>query len=384
MRPSVLLIFMTRFNECTEMLRGIAHYERTHEVWRSFLDDEGVAETDRRWMRKRKWAGVISRHTTPGLVVACQEAQIPLVDLNDVEPFAGVPKVRPENAGIGHLGAEHFLERGYRNLGFCGFSNDNWSCERRDGFLEATQLGGAEALVYDVNYPGVVDPEWDETQAVELGAWLRSLPKPVGVMACNDLRAFQVIDAAHDQGLLVPEEVAVVGADNDVPRCELAFPPLSSVASDPFQSGYQGAEIMAKLLAGEEVTRMVVRIAPTSVVTRPSTAGFAISDRSVAAALSYIREHACRGITVADVCKHAFASRTQLETKFRRFLDRTPQAEIRRVQLDKTKQLLRETDYPIKRIAEMAGFEHPEYLMVFFKRMTGQTLGAYRNDHVTS
>jgi LacI family transcriptional regulator len=378
MKPQVLLVFLTRFEESTAMLKGIAHYERSHRPWAAFLDDEARAEHDPQWLRSKKWHGVISRHTTPVLIQTCAELKIPLVDLNDTPLNAGVPKIRPDNTSIGHIGAEHFMERGFHNFGFCGFSTDGWACERRDGFVEALRLAGHGCDVFDVEYPGDLTPFWDAKQTTALAAWLRRLPKPVGIMACVDMRGLQVIAAAQAAGLLVPEEVSVLGANNDTIRCELAYPPLSSVAPNAFQSGYHAAETLATLMTGKKASDMDRRIEPLEVVTRQSSDILAIDDKNVAAALSYIREHACHGINVEEVLKHAFASRSQLEKKFRKHLGRSPQAEIRRVQVAKIRQLLFETDFPLKKIAELTGFEHVEYMCVVFKRVTGEAPGSYR------
>jgi LacI family transcriptional regulator len=301
-----------------------------------------------------------------------------LVDLNDVEPFPGIPKIRPDNVGIGHLGAEHFIERGYQKFGFCGFANNLWSRERRDGFVEAVRLAGRECAVFDVNYPGDSSPFWEEDQIQSLSTWLKDLPKPIGVMACVDLRAQQLVSAAVGAGVLVPEEVAILGANNDTIRCELSDPALSSVAPNAFQSGYRAAALLRDLLAGKKPKVMEQRVEPLGVVTRHSTDILAVEDRNVAAALSFIREQACRGITVDQVLQHAHASRSQMERKFRQHIGRSPQSEIRRVQLRKIRQLLLETDFPLKRIAELTGFEHMEYMCVLFKRMTGSSPGIYR------
>jgi len=362
------------------MLKGIAHYERTHQLWAAFHDDQARAETEPHWLRSKKWHGVISRHTTPGLVQICAEQKIPLVDLNDVAPYPGVPKIRPDNISLGHLGAEHFLERGHQYFGFTGFSNDAWSCERRDGFVEALRLAGRQCDVFDVNYPGDLTPVWDVEQISSLAGWLKRLPKPVGVMACMDLRAQQIITAAQACDILVPEEVAILGVNNDPIRCEMTYPPLSSVAPNGFQSGYRAADLLATMLAGGKPTNYDQRIEPIGVVTRLSTDVLAIDDRNVATALSFIRERACQGITVEQVVKHSHASRSQLEKKFRHHLGRSPQAEIRRVQVGKIRQLLIETDFPLKKIAELTGFEHVEYMCVLFKRITGDSPGSYRKN----
>jgi LacI family transcriptional regulator len=360
------------------MLKGIAEYERLHSRWNVFLDDQARAETDRQWLRTKKWGGVISRHTTPELVATCAELGIPLVDMNDCELFRGVPKVRPDNAGIGHLGAEHFLERGHSNFGFCGFANTGWSCERRDGFVEALRLAGRTCNVFDVEYPGDLTPFWDEKQIRALAAWIRALPKPAGVMACNDMRALQVMTAAQAVDLLIPDQVAILGINNDTIRCDLSYPPLSSVAPNAFRSGYEAAEILDTLMQGRKPPSLDRRVEPVGVVPRQSSDALAIEDRTVAAALGFIREHACTGITVEQVMKHAFASRSQLEKKFRRHIGRSPQAEIRRVQVAKIRQLLAESDFPLKRIAELTGFEYIEYMSVVFKRLVGESPGAYR------
>lgn len=360
------------------MLRGVAHYARTHQLWTAFHDDEARAETDPRWLRSKPWHGVISRHTTPSLVQSCAELKLPLVDLNDMPPFPGVPKIRPDNVAMGHAGAEHLLERGHRHFGFCGFGNQGWARERREGFVEALRLAGHGCDVLEVNYPGDLTPLWDSEQVRVIGEWLQRMPKPVGVMACVDMQAVQVLSAANNAGLLVPEDVAVLGANNDTVRCELAYPPLSSVAANPFQSGYRAADMLTTLMAGRKPEVTDLRIEPVGVETRPSTDALAIGDRSVAAALGFIRQRAFQGINVDDVVAHAHASRSQLEKKFRRHLGRSPQAEIRRVQMAKVKQLLLDTDYPLKRIAELAGFEHVEYMCVVFKRLCGDSPGEYR------
>jgi len=312
------------------------------------------------------------------LVKNCAQLGIPLVDLNDRPPYPGVPKIRPNNTAIAHSAAAHFLERGFRHFAFCGFGNEGWSCERRDGYIEALRLAGQSCEVLDLDYPGVITPGWNAQQVPLLVAWLRRLPKPTAIMACVDVRAFQVITAAQQAGILVPEEIALLGVNNDVMRCELSYPSLSSIALNAHHSGYHAAEVLDQMLRGEGTPAAETRIDPLGVVTRMSTDILAVGDRNVAAALSFIRERACKGISVNEVVTHASASRSQLEKKFRRFIGRSPQAEIRRVQLARAKELLSETDLPLKTIAAMTGFEHIEYLSVVFKRMTSESPGQFR------
>jgi LacI family transcriptional regulator len=378
MKPPVLLILQARFEECASLLKGIMHYQRSHRPWAVSLDDEARAESDPEWLRRGKWQGVISRHTTPTLIATCAQLHIPLVDLNDTPPEPGISKIRPDNVAIGHLGAEHFLERRYRHFGFCGFSNHSWSRERRDGFLEALGLAGHSSEVFEVEYDGDLTPPWDVREGRALTTWLRRLPGDTGVMACNDLRAVQVVQTAQAAGLDVPEKLAVLGVNNDAMRCELSDPPISSVAPNAFLAGEQAARQLERLMEGGIVNIPDLRIEPVGVIARKSTEVLALRDKNAAVALNYIREHACEGITVDDVLGQVFVSRSQLEHKFRRFIGRSPQVEIRRVQVARISQLLADTNMPLKEIADLAGFSHVEYMSVVFKRLTGETPGHYR------
>jgi LacI family transcriptional regulator len=197
-------------------------------------------------------------------------------------------------------------------------------------------------------------------------------------MTCNDVRGLHVLDACARLGLLVPEQVAVVGVDNEEILCELCAPPLSSVQPNPELIGYSAAELLDGLMAGKSPRRKRMSIGPIHVVARRSTEALAIEDNVVSAAMRFIHEHAVFGCGVGDVLKEVSVSRSVLERRFRAQLKRSPQEEIRAVRLNRVKQLLLETDFTLERIAELSGFEHPEYLNVMFKRMCGLTPGQYR------
>ena len=377
-RPRTLLVFRTGDEGATAMLRGIAHYQQAHGGWCALAEDHPRTADELRVRLARGWDGVISQYTSAALVAACAERGIPLVDLDDSPAFAGVSKIRPDNGAIGALGGEFFLDRGFRNFAFVGPETLGWACERRDGFVEAVRLGGHEAAILALPAGAGDGPDRGGGEARALVRWLRELPKPAGVMASDDQCAVRVLEAAREAGCLIPEEVAVLGADNEVVRCELATPTLSSVDPGLFQVGYRAAEHLARRIADRGVGACDLRLDPAEVVARRSTDVSAIPDRAVAAAARYIAAHACEGLTVAEVLPHAAVSRAQLEKKFRQHLGRSPQAEIRRVQVARIRQLLAETDLPLKRIAELTGFAYMEYLCVVFRRLTGETPGAYR------
>lgn len=374
----VLLHFPARDAESAAMMRGIAHFLQTRGGWTVHLDEGRRTGPELRWQLAHGWCGVISRDTSPALIEGCAAFQLPLVALDDAPPPAGVSKILNDNDGIGAMGGEFFLDRGFRHFAFVGDAASGWACEREQGFVEAVRLGGHHAAVFRDEAAAAGGLGGGAPSAGALAAWLRQLPKPAGVMACDDWRAMQILAAAHVAALQIPEELSVLGAGNDEVRCELAVPTLSSVAPGAFQAGYQAAEHLAQRLAGAVGGICDLRIEPVQVVGRRSTDALAIPDRAVATAVRYIGEHACRGLTVGEVLPQAAVSRAQLEKKFRQYLGRSPQAEIRRVQVARIRQLLTETDLPLKRIAELTGFDYMEYLCVVFRRLTGETPGAFR------
>jgi LacI family transcriptional regulator len=221
-------------------------------------------------------------------------------------------------------------------------------------------------------------PRWDK-DIEQIVQWLITLPKPVAIMSCNDVRGLHVLDACNRAGLLVPEEVAVVGVDDEEIMCELCSPPLSSVAPDPDRIGYAAAELLDTLMAQKSPRQLRISVDPIRVFSRQSTDVMTVSDWAVASAARYMREQALHGCRVIDVLQKVNMSRAALEKRFRKHLNRSPKQEIRRLQIQRIQQLLVETDFTLERIAELSGFEHPEYMSVLFKREIGQTPGKYRN-----
>jgi LacI family transcriptional regulator len=371
----VMLVFDLRDDGAAAMLRGIAHYVQETAGWSAYVEDSACATAELRWKLAEGCSGVISRNTTAALVELCAELDVPLVDLDDSPQYAGVSKIRPDNMALGTMGGECLLSRGFRSFGFVGCNGLGWARERKSGFVEAVRVHDNEVYTFDLE---LVDGRTSDRGVGVMVNWLSSLPKPLGVMACDDRRAALVLEAARLGGYQVPEEVAVLGAGNDVARCELASPPLSSVDPGAFLVGYRAAAHLAQRMAERHTSVCDLRIEPAGVVTRRSTDVLAVPDRSVAAAVRYIAEHACDGLTVNEVLPHAAVSRAQLEKKFRQHLGRTPQAEIRRVQVARIRQLLADTDLPLKSIAELTGFDYMEYMCVVFRRLTGETPGSYR------
>jgi LacI family transcriptional regulator len=198
------------------------------------------------------------------------------------------------------------------------------------------------------------------------------------LMACNDMRGQQVLDACRASDVTVPDEVAVVGVDNEEVLCDLSDPPLSSVVPNAERIGYEAAALLEQMMAGKKVQAKPIFIEPSGVVTRRSTEVLAIEDRPVAAAARFIREHACEGIDVGDVLRAVSMSRSALDRHFIKIMGRSPKDEILRVRLNRAKQLLAETDFSQATIAEKVGLEHVEYLSRIFKKRIGLTPSEFR------
>ncbi|HZQ48375.1 MAG TPA: substrate-binding domain-containing protein, partial [Verrucomicrobiae bacterium] len=212
----------------------------------------------------------------------------------------------------------------------------------------------------------------------EIAAWLRKLPKPVAVMACYDIRGQQVLDACRNAGLAVPDEVAVIGVDNDALLCDLSSPPLSSVIPNTQRTGYEAAALLDQMMSGRQVAPQAHFISPLGVATRQSTDTLAIEDQNIARSVRYIREHACEQINIEDVLKVVPLSRRLFESRFKKLLGHTPHEEIIRVRMNRVKEMLTETELPLADIAERTGFEHVEYLSAAFKKREGLPPNRYR------
>lgn len=364
-----------------QLLEGINRYIRTHRAWSVFLEQRDLWSATPPWLESWGGDGVISRVTTTEIAELLESSGVPVVDLTDrFGPSTGFAQVWSDNATIGRLAADHLLERGFRHFAACGFEGEHWSKERCRAFAEAVRDAGHACEMFESPWLGHEEGaarSWEESQR-RLARWLEGLSRPLGVMACNDVRGQQVLDACVRAGLAAPEEVAVIGVDDDAIVCELCDPELSSVRPNPARIGYIAAELLAQMMRGEQVPAGIRRVPPVGITTRQSTDTLAVDDPAIAAAVTYIRQHACAGATVDHVLAQVSLTRGVLERRFRKFFGRSPQAVIRQTQLKEVRRLLTDTDLTLDQIADLTGFKHTEHMVVVFKRELGETPGRYR------
>ena len=365
-----------------EILWGVARYLQESGPWTVYIEQRSLTDQAPPWLETWEGDGIISR-LAPRQARRLRASGIPTVDLNDQGPGPCRPHIRSDHRAEGALAAEHLLERGFMSFAFFGYPQFAWSRECRCGFTAALQAAGHSCAPYRraqrVSW-GHQQPSW-EVEVEGVAQWLQSLPKPLGLMACNDFRGIQALDACRRAEIAVPEEVAVIGVDNEELVCTLAYPPLSSVVPNARRIGYEAAALLDRLMRGEPEPAAPLAIPPTEVITRLSTDVNAIADPDVAAAMRFIREHACEGIGVDEILAQVPVSRSVLQRRFRSLLGRSIHTVIAAVRLQRAKQLLVETDLSLAVIAKRTGFAHVEYLCAAFRQAVGLPPGAYRREH---
>lgn len=365
-------------------MSGVASYVRTHRHWRVLHVERSLSETLPSYLKDFKADGVLARVYTQRMARSVDKLGIPTVDMMGAFLPANGGSLDTDPYECARLAADHFISRGFRQMAFCGYPGFRFSDRRSRCFTEYLAEKGYEAAVFEhsaSNYSiqDIVSCErGGELSEDDVVSWLKSLSKPVAILAHNDIRGRQVLAACEQAGLRVPDDVAVLGIDNDEVICDLSIPPLSSIEPDTRLIGYEGAAMLDRLMEGEAAPDTAVLIPPKQIHIRQSTDVLAVEDREMAAALRFVRDHACDRINVGIVAEKLAMSRTTLDRRFHQILGRSVKAEIDRIRVERAKQLLDETDYKISSIAEMTGYSIAAQFVTAFKRLAGLTPGEYR------
>jgi LacI family transcriptional regulator len=370
-----------------ELVRGIMRYSRTHGPWmfpwvfyrqELFHAARGSEQAELAHLKKWKPEGIISRDTRD--VEELAKWGVPLfVAVAMKSPSMHSNNIITDGIAIGRMAAEHLIERGFKNFGYCGFDDMYWSGQRLASFCARIEEAGFKTSVYR-QPKSRANRLWYREEAV-LTKWLCGLPKPVGIMACNDDRGQHIIEACANAKIDVPYEVAIIGVDNDDQICDSSNPPLSSVALDVEKAGFMASELLDRMMAGEHMKPQTVTVRPTRVVMRQSTNIVAVEDKLVSQALTFIHHNAKRLIQMEDVIKHLSVSRRNLHDKFIKTLGRSVYDEIKRVRIDLISQMLIETDLSISDIAMSLGYDNTNHIARYFKQKMGMSPVEYRKLH---
>ena len=354
---------------------GIAAFAQEREDWSlSMVEWSDLANP----VRLRDFDGIIARVFDDAAERALLRGKRPVVDVYCGKPRPKLYQVDQDGQAVGELAARHFLERKFTRFGFCGHNLQRYSNSRQSAFVAFLAKNGFSVEVYsghDQRPDDFTRSLRNERLAVlprekiSLESWVRALPKPIGVFCANDLRAWQVNAICRKLKIAVPDQVAVLGADNDPVPCLFSSPALSSVDTDTFGTGYRAAETLQKLLAGESPARgRHLLIDPLGVESRDSTAVYPVDPPWLAKALVFIRDNVARGLIASDVAKHVEKSYVSVEKAFKKRLGTTVQKEIMASRLEVARHLLATTHRSLEETAKLSGFGSPQYLCLCFQR----------------
>jgi LacI family transcriptional regulator len=371
----VALLIETSNAYARGLLSGIVSYIQEHQRWSIYLAEHRRGEHAPSWLAQWKGDGVLARIENPSIAATLAKVRKPIVDMSSARLMPSLPWVETDDLAVARLAVEHLLERGFKHFAFIGDRAYNWSRWREQHFTRLIQEAGHDCEVYCFS---AARNRNSEEMFEEIGARIAQWPKPIGVMAAYDVLGQQVLDACRRCSIQVPDEVAVIGVDNDEVFCALSDPPMSSVILNAHRTGYEAAAMLDRMMAGEKLKGERRLFEPLGIAARQSTDVLAIKDHNLVQAVRFIREHACSGINVKDVLRAVPQSRRVLESRFQQMIGRTPHDEIIRVQLNRVKLLLTESDLPLVVIAERTGFAHVEYLSVVFRKNEGIPPSRYR------
>jgi LacI family transcriptional regulator len=362
-----------------DFLRGIARYARTHGPWTFYHKPKFYLASNHRTTSISQ----IQRFNPDGIILSDVEKMDDILNLGRptiVHTFKSdsynVPMVLGDTQQTGRMGADHLMRLGFKHYAYCGIGNYYWSKGRYLSFRKTIDQAGFNAGYYELNPRRMRDARQKELKY--LVEWLESLPKPLGLMACADDCSQYIVEACKISNLHIPEQISIIGVDNDDMICEFSNPALSSIALNFEAAGYQSAKLLNYLISDGHAENKSITVKPTHIEVRSSTDILAIDDPDVVAAVRYIRMHGNHLIQTADVMNEVTCCQRLLHTKFKQILGRSVHQEIKRVHIERIAKLLRETDLSISQIAHKLGYSNANHLARYFHEQMSITPLGYR------
>lgn len=373
----IAILVETSLASGRQIVTGISRFLDERTDWSVFQHSGPLGAMDPAAIHQWQGDGIIARVANPELLELIQAKGLPTVDvLGNISP-PPFPLVKCNDRAIGASVAKHFVENAHTHFAFIGLGDERWSLEREEGFKD--ELKDYEQAVHTFHSKQQREqghPVADNFDSVK--EWLSELRTPIGLMVASDQLAPIIFEACHQLGLSIPENVSVVGVDNDRPFCNLCRPRLSSVEPNHELVGYRAAQALERLINGESLDRQVMEVNLHTLYQRLSSELIAIDDPALLKALNYIREHASAGAHLDAVGKAAGLSRSVLQRRFRQKLNRTVGEVILNEKLRIAREMLSETELPISLVAERSGFNCQEYMNHIFKKHLDTTPRKYR------
>ena len=359
-----------------KLLAGIVDYSRRKEQWivrrmppeyKTKIGIQGVIRVAKEW----DVDAVIGQFDPTDDIGLFAENGIVAIAQDYKKKFTTIPNVTGDYLGTGRMAAKFFLERGFRNFGFFGFNDVCWSDERCEGFRREIEAAGFGDSFYAYRTQEI-EMVW-YYQRNRLREWLRMIPKPIAIMACDDNQGSNLIEACHGIGIKIPSEVSVMGVDNDEALCSLGSTTLSSIQMDIEEGGRQAAALVERLVADPSAAVDDVVLRPVKIVGRMSTAAFATEDQQILKALLFIHKNALKKISVSDVMAEAALSRRLLERRFKSVTGKTLYEYITDQKLKHFAEQLEDTDEQVINIALSMGENDTKSISRRFKQLYGCT-----------
>jgi LacI family transcriptional regulator len=380
----IRVLFISDFTEsfAHKLLSGIVDYSRQKEQWiirrmppeyKAQIGIPGVIRVAKEWDVN----AVIGQFEPTDDIGLFAENGIIAIAQDYKKKFTTIPNITADYLGTGRMAARFFLERGFRNFGFFGMNDVCWSDERCEGFRREVEAAGFGDSFYSYRMQEI-DMIW-YYQRNRLREWLRMIPKPIAIMACDDNQGANLIEACHGIGIRIPSEVSVIGVDNDESLCSLGSTTLTSIQIDIEEGGRQTAALVERLVSDPAAPVEDVVLRPVKIVGRMSTAAFATDDQQILKALLFIHKNALKKISVSDVMAEAALSRRLLERRFKAVTGKTLYEYITDQKLRYFAEQLEETDEQVINIALSMGENDTKSISRRFKQLYGCTPMEWRD-----
>ena len=381
------IILLIDFSEeySKSLLRGITKYSKEHGPWvfcrmPTFYRESYGIDGILKWAKEWGANGIIGQLYNDPDIQKIIEAGIPLIAEDFKERFSNIPNITGAYNETGKIAAEYFLKKGFKNFAFYGFKNIVWSRERSDGFENRVNQSGYKVHYFEHKKSRSRELWYYKPSSLSL--WLHSLPKPIALMACDDNQGQHITEACKHIGIRIPEEVAVLGVDNDETICNLSDPPLSSIELDSEKGGYEAAKLMDLLISNRKQEYHDIFVKPTNIITRQSTDIYATSDFYISSTLKYIHQNIDKNLKVENVLKQIPLSRRSLEKRFQNITGFPVYKYIYSLRIEKFAQKLLETNNSIFEIALETGFSDGKNVSRQFKQIKGCTPIEYRKRYL--
>ena len=379
----IRLLFITDYSDsyANRLLKGITDYSKDKGQWsisrmptyyKRSIGIEGILNIAREWeidvaigtFEDSDDIGILRDN---GIIVIAQDFK---------QRLNGVPNITGNYIGTGQMAARYFIDRGFRNFGFFGLKDVCWSDERHEGYRKELKAQGFENSLHKYNMQDI-DRHWFYERSA-LAGWLKDIPKPIGILACDDNQGNILIEACNSAGIRIPQEVSILGVDNDELLCTLSIPSLSSIAINIEKGGYEVARLIEQMLESPEATYDDIILEPTKIINRISTAAYSTNDSKIQKALMYIHQNSGKRISVDDVVKEVALSRRLLEIRFKEVTGQSIYQYIFDLKIKTFAEMLLETNEQVINIALSLGESDAKSISKKFKALYGCSPNEYR------